>query len=139
MIVVYHKENNISATTMARTSCISLRWWCLLCTIHDINVSWNVISIAHWNNSLWVDMSLRSVTLSRFGANQSLFLLFNTARKETSNTNSKRGPSWSYGSWIYSYLYNLYLLSLMLCSKGGRRDRMVVEFTATCTICTYYH
>jgi hypothetical protein len=56
-------------------------------------------------------MSLRSVTLSRFGASQSLFLLFNTARKETSNTNR----------------------------KGGRRDRVVVEFTTTCTIGTYYH
>jgi hypothetical protein len=27
----------------------------------------------------------------------------------------------------------------MLCSKGGRRDRMIVEFTTTCTIGTYYH
>jgi hypothetical protein len=35
--------------------------------------------IANWNNSPWVDMLSHQDTLSRFQANQSLLLLFNTA------------------------------------------------------------
>jgi hypothetical protein len=31
--------------------------------------------LAHWNNSLWIDMSLHSDTLFWFLANQSLLLL----------------------------------------------------------------
>jgi len=37
-------------------------------------LSWNFIIRAHWNNSLQVDMSLHSDTISRFRANQSFLL-----------------------------------------------------------------
>jgi hypothetical protein len=49
---------------------------------HDDNVhfvldqhDWIFILLSHWNNSLWVDMSLHSDILSWFWANQSLLLL----------------------------------------------------------------
>jgi hypothetical protein len=38
-------------------------------------LSWIFTALAHWNNSLWVDMSLHSDTLS--WANQFLLFLFN--------------------------------------------------------------
>ena len=42
-------------------------------------LSWIFIVLAHWNNSLQVDMSLHSDTLFWFRANQSLFFLLNAA------------------------------------------------------------
>jgi len=42
-------------------------------------LTWIFIVLAHWNNSLWVDMSLHMDTLSWFQANQSLFVLLNAA------------------------------------------------------------
>ena len=41
--------------------------------------SWIFIVLAHWNNSLQVDMSLHSDTLFWFLANQSLLFLLNAA------------------------------------------------------------
>jgi hypothetical protein len=41
--------------------------------------SWIPIVLAHWNNSLLVDMSFHSDTLSIFRANQSLLLLISAA------------------------------------------------------------
>ena len=46
--------------------------------------------LAHWNNSLWVDMSLHSDTLIWFRANQSLLFLLTAAcleEKQATNTN----------------------------------------------------
>ena len=46
--------------------------------LHDHGVHWIfIIVLAHWNNSLQIDMSPHSDTLSRFHANQSLLFLFN--------------------------------------------------------------
>jgi hypothetical protein len=42
-------------------------------------LSWIFIVLAHWNNSLGINISLHSDTLSWFRANQSLFLLLNAA------------------------------------------------------------
>jgi hypothetical protein len=42
-------------------------------------LSWILIVLIHWNNSLWIDMSPNSDTLSWFGAKQSLFFLLNAA------------------------------------------------------------
>jgi hypothetical protein len=42
-------------------------------------LSWIFIVLVHWNNSLWVDMSLHSEILFWFWADQSLFLLLNAA------------------------------------------------------------
>jgi hypothetical protein len=39
---------------------------------------WIFIGLAHWNNSLWIDMSLHYDTLSWFRANQSFLFLLNT-------------------------------------------------------------
>ena len=60
-------------------------WWdddddMMMFTLYWTNMqNWIFIVLAHWNNSLRVDMSQHSDTLTRFRANQSLFLLLNTA------------------------------------------------------------
>jgi hypothetical protein len=58
---------------MASRSYFSMRWswWSSFC--------WIFIVLAHWNNSLRIDMSLHSDTLFWFWANQSLLLLLNAA------------------------------------------------------------
>jgi hypothetical protein len=62
---------------MARTSSFSMRWWWgLLCT-RPTPFHWIFIMQTHWNNSLWVDMSPHSVTLSWYRANHSLLFLLN--------------------------------------------------------------
>jgi hypothetical protein len=43
-------------------------------------ISWNFIVISYWNNSLQIDMSPHSDTVSWFRANQSLLFLLNAAR-----------------------------------------------------------
>ena len=59
---------------------ISMRlWWGLLYTRPTRLVGFLLV-IAHWNNSLRIDMSPHSDTLSRFRANQSLLFLLNAAR-----------------------------------------------------------
>jgi len=55
--------------------------WAIFQLYHGENITfktldWIFIVLAHWNNSLWVDMLCHSDTLSRFCANQSLLLLF---------------------------------------------------------------
>ena len=61
--------------TMTRTSYISMRWWwCPLCTN---TLRWIFMVLAHWNNSLLVDMSLHLNTLFWFWANESLLLFLN--------------------------------------------------------------
>ena len=48
--------------------------WCLLCTR---STRW--VGLAHWNNSLWIDMSLHLDILFWFWASQPLFLLLGAA------------------------------------------------------------
>jgi hypothetical protein len=62
-------------------------WWGPLCTRPTL--SWILIVLAHWNNSLRIDMSLHSDTLSWFRANQSLLFLLNAAYlvEKQQNTN----------------------------------------------------
>jgi hypothetical protein len=55
---------------MARTSYISMRWWCLLCT-RPTGLVGLLIVLAHLNNSPGVDMVFYSNTLSWFWTNQS--------------------------------------------------------------------
>jgi len=55
-----------------------------------ITLSWIFIVLAHWNNSLPVDMSFHLDTLSWFRANQYLILHLNTScciNRETAITN----------------------------------------------------
>jgi hypothetical protein len=63
----YHGENKLHL--MRR---------CLLCTrpTHLVKI---FIVLAHWNNSLWVDMSFHSDKLPWFRANQSSLFLLNAA------------------------------------------------------------
>ena len=50
-------------------------WWqCLLCTR---STCW--VGLPHWNNSLWIDMSLHLDILFWFWASQPLFLLLGAA------------------------------------------------------------
>ena len=65
---------------MARTSYISMSSLCTRST-HRFG---SFIVLAHWNNSLWGDMSYHSDTFW-FWAKQSLYLLLNT--REAANTN----------------------------------------------------
>jgi hypothetical protein len=53
-----------------------------VCFVLDQHPSWIFIVLAHWNNSLWIYMSLHFDTLSWFRANQSLLFLFNAAYLE---------------------------------------------------------
>ena len=52
-------------------------------------LSWIFIVLAHWNNSLWIDMWLHLDTLFWFRANQSLLFLLNAAclAEKQQNTN----------------------------------------------------
>ena len=45
----------------------------------DQHAELDFIVLAHWNNSLWVDMTLHSDTLFRFRANQPLLFLLHAA------------------------------------------------------------
>jgi hypothetical protein len=64
----------------------SHREWLLIGANSAIFRSWIFIVLAHWNNSLWIDISPHSVTLSWFRANQSLiFLLNNVCMSEESS------------------------------------------------------
>ena len=63
---------------MERTNYISMRWlWCPLSTTPTCLVGFFkiMVHVAHWNDSLRVDMSPHSDTLSWYWANQSLLLL----------------------------------------------------------------
>ena len=52
----------------------------MMSTLYKTNMlSWIIIVLAHWNNSLRVDMSLHSDTLSWFRANQRMLFLLNAA------------------------------------------------------------
>jgi hypothetical protein len=56
---------------IARTCYISMKWWwCLLLTKSN-TFNWIYIVLVHWHNSLRVNMSPHSNTLSCFHANQS--------------------------------------------------------------------
>jgi hypothetical protein len=50
-----------------------------MCFVLDNTLSWIFIVLAYWNNSLRIDMSPYSDTLSWFQANQSLLFLLNAA------------------------------------------------------------
>ena len=64
-----------SFLSMVTTNYISMRWggWCLLCT-RPTQGSLIFILLAHWNNSLLMNMSLHLDILSWFWTKQSLFL-----------------------------------------------------------------
>jgi len=62
IVQLYHGENRFV-----------MSGWCPLCTRPTRWVGY--LLLAHWNNSLWVNMSLQSDTLFWFRANQSLLLL----------------------------------------------------------------
>jgi len=67
-------SEHFTSYIMVWTSCIWLRWWwCSLCT-GPTRLPEIFIMLAHWSNSLQVDMSLQSSILhvSWFRANQSL-------------------------------------------------------------------
>ena len=65
---LYHGEKKLIFNEMMMRS-----------TLYQTNtLSWIFIVLGHWNNSLWVDMSLHSDTLSWFQANQSLLFALNT-------------------------------------------------------------
>ena len=66
---LYHGENNLIFNEMMMMSAL---YWAN-------TLSWNIIVLAHWNNSPWEDMSLHSDTLFWFWANQSLLFLLNAA------------------------------------------------------------
>ena len=53
-------------------------WWGSALYLTN-TLCWIFIVLAHWINSLWIDMSLHSDTLSWFRANQSLLFLLNDA------------------------------------------------------------
>ena len=66
---LYYGENKLIFNEMMMTP-----------ALYQINMlSWIFIMLAHWNNSLRVDMSLHSDTLFWFRANQSLIFLLNAA------------------------------------------------------------
>ena len=76
---LYHGDNKLNSI---------IRWWCTLCTRPTV-LNWIFIMLVHWNNSLPLDMSLHSDTLSQFHVNQSLLLLLNATklyRGEATNT-----------------------------------------------------
>jgi hypothetical protein len=66
---VYHDENNLHFDEMIIMSAL----------YYTNTLSWILIVLAHWNNSLWVDMSIHLDTLPWFQVNQSLLLLLNAA------------------------------------------------------------
>jgi len=66
---LYHGENKLIFNEMMM----------MFALFSSNKLSWNFIVLVHWNNSLRVDMSLHSNTLSWFLANQSLLFLFNDA------------------------------------------------------------
>jgi hypothetical protein len=72
---VYHDENKLIFNEMMMRSARLL--------------SWIFIVLAHWNNSLWIDMWPYLNTLSWFWANQSLLLLLKACvlSGEAPNTN----------------------------------------------------
>jgi hypothetical protein len=51
--------------------------------------SWIFIVLAHWNNSLWIDILTHSVTLSWFRVNQSLIFLLNNVYMSEESTTTK--------------------------------------------------
>ena len=66
---LYHDENKLIFNEMMMRSSL----------FYTYTLSWIFIVLAHWNNSLRVDMSLHSDTLFWIQANQSFFFLLNDA------------------------------------------------------------
>ena len=77
---------------LSETSCTSMRWWwCPLCTRPNM-LSCILIVLAHWNNSLQVNILLLSKTLSWFWADQSfLNTVYRVPSREVANTGTNRG------------------------------------------------
>jgi len=76
---LYHGKNKIIFNEMMMKS-----------SLYKTNtLSWIFIVLAHWNNSLQIDMLSHSDTLSWFRANQSLLFLafFCVLSREATNTN----------------------------------------------------
>jgi hypothetical protein len=70
MFQLYHGENKLIFKEMMTRS-----------ALYKTNtLSWIFIVLAHWNNSLRIDKSPHSNTLSWFRANQFLLFLFNDVR-----------------------------------------------------------
>jgi hypothetical protein len=75
--LLFNANSAIFSYIMARTSYFSMRWWWgPLCT-RPTRLVGLLIVLAHWNNSLQVDMSPHTDTLFWFQANQSLLFLLN--------------------------------------------------------------
>ena len=72
VIVVFNVKWAISQLYHGKIKLHSMKW-CLLYT--RLTLNWISIVLAHWTNSLWVDMSFFSDTLFWFWINQSLLLL----------------------------------------------------------------
>ena len=72
-----HPSINLTINYMVNKTSIPVFYYQLI-------IRWIFIVLPHWNNSLQVDMSLHSNSLSWFHANQSLLLLL---RREAANTN----------------------------------------------------
>ena len=102
----YSQMSNFSATVYhGEYKLHSMRWWYLLSgTLYQTNkLSWIFIVLAHWNNSLWVEVSLLSDTLFWFRANQSLLFLL-AEKQQLLNTLNPRS---SFLIWTPTPCYNL--------------------------------
>jgi hypothetical protein len=73
---------------MARTSYISMRWWCLLCT-RPTDLVGLLIVLAHWNNSPRVDMwcSTKTHNSNSEPINLCPYSLIWCAKRKDANTN----------------------------------------------------
>ena len=76
------------------------REWLLIGANSAIFRSWIFIVLAHWNNSLWIDISPHSVTLSWFRANQSLIFLLNNVYMSEESTTTKVTYDWGWRTLV---------------------------------------
>ena len=76
------------------------REWLLISANSAIFRSWIFIVLAHWNNSLWIDISPHSVTLSWFRANQSLIFLLNNVYMSEESTTTKVTYDWGWRTLV---------------------------------------
>ena len=106
-------EEQFVSLIMVRTSYISMRWWCLLCTRPTCLVGFLIV-LAHWNNSPGVDMVLHYDTLFWFWANQSLPLLLNVV-SQAERCKYKCYCVWFDLTWPG-------LKSMIYCTRGENRN-----------------
>jgi hypothetical protein len=81
------QSDQFFSNIMVRTSYISMRWSCLLCT-RPTPIDGFLTVLAHWNTIFPIDFCSTLDTLSRFRANQSLLsLLCAKCRGDAANSN----------------------------------------------------